>query len=153
MISYTTGNLLESDVEALVNTVNTVGVMGKGIALMFKKRFPANYTAYVHACKEGRVQTGRMFVTETTELVNPRWVVNFPTKQHWRDKSQMQWVIDGLADLRSFIKEYKVRSIDIPALGACFGGLEWGQLKHHIEQALSDLDEVAIVVYEPSDQY
>ncbi|EOE0524398.1 macro domain-containing protein [Providencia stuartii] len=90
MIEFTQGNLLEADVEALVNTVNTVGVMGKGIALMFKERFPANMAAYAKACKTHEVQTGKMFVTETGELMGPRWIVNFPTKQHWRAKSQIQ---------------------------------------------------------------
>src|SRR5690554_1275084 len=110
MISYTTGNLLDADVDALVNTVNTVGVMGKGIALMFKDRFPDNMAAYAKACKADEVQVGRMFVTETGELMGPRWIINFPTKKHWRAKSQMQWIIDGLADLRRFIEEHEVRS-------------------------------------------
>ncbi len=105
MIRYTTGNLLDAPVEALVNTVNTVGVMGKGIALMFKERFPDNMAAYRQACKEGRVQTGKMFVTETNEFLAPRWIVNFPTKQHWKAKSQIEWVEDGLQDLKQFIIE------------------------------------------------
>ncbi|WP_107852915.1 type II toxin-antitoxin system antitoxin DNA ADP-ribosyl glycohydrolase DarG [Oceanimonas marisflavi] len=153
MISYTTGNLLDAEVEALVNTVNTVGVMGKGIALMFKERFPANMAAYARACKAGEVQTGRMFVTETGELIGPRWIVNFPTKQHWRAKSQLQWVIDGLADLRHFIETNQVTSIAIPPLGAGNGGLQWEVVKPHIEQALGALEGVEIVIYEPSAQY
>ncbi|WP_298718474.1 macro domain-containing protein [uncultured Oceanisphaera sp.] len=153
MISYTTGNLLDANVEALVNTVNTVGVMGKGIALMFRERFPANMAAYAKACKAGEVKTGRMFVTETGELMGPQWIVNFPTKQHWRAKSQMQWVIDGLADLRRFIKTHQVRSIAIPPLGAGNGGLKWADVKPHIEQTLGDLDGVEIVIYEPTAQY
>ncbi|WP_339087153.1 type II toxin-antitoxin system antitoxin DNA ADP-ribosyl glycohydrolase DarG [Shewanella chilikensis] len=153
MISYTTGNLLDADVEALVNTVNTVGVMGKGIALMFKERFPANMTAYAKACKDGEVQTGRMFVTETGELMGPRWIVNFPTKQHWRAKSRMEWIIDGLADLRRFIEDNQVGSIAIPPLGAGNGGLKWLDVKPHIEQALGDLEGVEIVVYEPTARY
>lgn len=153
MISYTTGNLLDAEVEALVNTVNTVGVMGKGIALMFKERFPANMAAYASACKAGEVKTGRMFVTETGELIGPRWIVNFPTKQHWRAKSQLQWVIDGLADLRHFIEMNQVRSIAIPPLGAGNGGLKWAEVKLHIEKILGDLEGVEIVIYEPSAQY
>lgn len=153
MISYTTGNLLDADVEALVNTVNTVGVMGKGIALMFKERFPANMTAYAKACKDGQVQTGRVFVTETGELMGPRWIVNFPTKQHWRAKSRMEWIIDGLADLRRFIEDYQVRSIAIPPLGAGNGGLKWTEVKPRIDQALGDLEDVEIVVYEPTSRY
>jgi O-acetyl-ADP-ribose deacetylase (regulator of RNase III) len=153
MISYTTGNLLDAEVDALVNTVNTVGVMGKGIALMFKDRFPANMAAYAKACKAGEVETGRMFVTETGELMGPRWIINFPTKQHWRSKSQMQWIIDGLADLRCFIKEHQVRSIAIPPLGAGNGGLKWVDVKPHIEKALGDLEGVEIVIYEPTAKY
>lgn len=153
MISYTQGNLLEANVEALVNTVNTVGVMGKGIALMFKERFPSNMREYASACKVGNVNTGRMFVTETQELLGPRWIVNFPTKQHWRDKSQIQWVKDGLEDLKRFIDEHNVRSIAIPPLGAGNGGLDWPQVRLLIEEALAGLQNVDIVVYEPTTQY
>jgi|TARA_R110002073_G_scaffold11861_1_gene53253 O-acetyl-ADP-ribose deacetylase (regulator of RNase III) len=153
MITYTQGNLLEADVEALVNTVNTVGVMGKGIALMFKERFPANMAAYARACKAGEVQTGSMFVTETNELIGPRWIINFPTKQHWRAKSQMSWITEGLADLRRFIEQHQVRSIAIPPLGAGNGGLDWAEVKPHIEQALGDLDGVQVQVFEPTTRY
>lgn len=153
MITYTTGNLLEAHVEALVNTVNTVGVMGKGIALMFKERFPANMAAYATACKAGEVETGKMFVTETGELMGPRWIINFPTKQHWRTKSRLSWIIDGLADLRRFIEAHGVRSIAIPPLGAGNGGLEWAEVRRCIEQALSDLEGVSVVVYEPTTKY
>lgn len=153
MITYTTGNLLDAEVEALVNTVNTVGVMGKGIALMFKERFPANMAAYAQACKAGEVQTGHMFVTETGELMGPRWIVNFPTKQHWRAKSQLQWIIDGLADLRGFIERNQVSSIAIPPLGAGNGGLDWAEVKPHIDQALGDLQGVEIIVFEPTAKY
>lgn len=153
MIRFTEGNLLEADAEALVNTVNTVGVMGKGIALMFKERFPANMAAYAAACKAGRVRTGKMFVTETGELVGPRWIVNFPTKQHWRTKSQMSWIIEGLVDLRRFIIENRVRSIAIPPLGAGNGGLPWPQVRSQIEQALGDLREVDILIYQPTAGY
>lgn len=153
MITYTTGNLLEAEVEALVNTVNTVGVMGKGIALMFKERFPANMAAYAKACKAGEVQTGRVFVTETGELMGPRWIVNFPTKQNWRANSRMAWIEDGLADLRRFIEQNQVRSIAIPPLGSGNGGLVWADVKARIELALGDLDDVQVVVYEPTAQY
>src|SRR5699024_11739644 len=90
MIHYTQGNLLESPAEALVNTVNTVGVMGKGIALMFKERFPQNMKEYAAACKANKVQTGRMFITESQDLLGPKWIVNFPTKQHWRIPSELR---------------------------------------------------------------
>ena len=153
MITYTTGNLLEADVEALVNTVNTVGVMGKGIALMFKERFPKNMREYAEACKSNEVQTGKMFVTSIDELIGTKWIVNFPTKQHWRAKSQMNWIEDGLQDLRRFIIETSIQSIAIPPLGAGNGGLCWQQVKSRIEQALGDLQDVDIIIYEPIQQY
>ena len=148
MIAYLQGNLLESDAEALVNPVNTVGVMGKGLALAFKNRFPANFAAYASACRQGQVQTGRLFVTEPLELAGPRWIVNFPTKQHWRDPSRMDWIADGLQDLRRFLLEQKVQSIALPALGAGLGGLHWPAVRAEIEAALTDM-AVAIRVYEP----
>lgn len=153
MITYTQGNLLDANVEALVNTVNTVGVMGKGIALMFKERFPANMAAYAKACKAGEVKTGEMFVTEIGELMGPRWIVNFPTKQHWRGKSQISWIVDGLAGLRRFIEQNQVHSVAIPPLGAGNGGLDWAEVKPHIEQVLGNLEGVEIAVYEPTTQY
>ncbi|QQD24335.1 Appr-1-p processing protein [Venatoribacter cucullus] len=153
MIEYTQGNLLEAPVEALVNTVNTVGVMGKGIALMFKERFPANMQAYAQACKQQQVQTGHMFITETGELMGPRWIVNFPTKQHWRGNSRMEWVESGLQDLRRFIVEQQVQSIAIPPLGAGNGGLSWADVKPRIEAALGDIPGVQVLVYEPTAAY
>ncbi|PXF30544.1 Appr-1-p processing protein [Pokkaliibacter plantistimulans] len=153
MIRYTQGNLLEAHAEALVNTVNTVGVMGKGIALMFKERFPQNMDAYSKACKAGEVVTGKMFVTETGELMGPRWIINFPTKQHWRGKSQLAWIEAGLTDLRHFIVTHQVRSIAIPPLGAGNGGLNWHDVKPQIEQALGDLDDVEVILFEPTHRY
>lgn len=153
MIHYTQGNLLDAEVDALVNTVNTVGVMGKGIALMFKERFPKNMNIYAQACKAKQVQTGKMFVTSTDELTGPRWIINFPTKQHWRSPSKMEWIVEGLKDLRSFIIENKVQSIAIPPLGAGNGKLNWDEVKPHIEQILADLESVDVYVYEPTSQY
>ncbi|MGM0630841.1 MAG: type II toxin-antitoxin system antitoxin DNA ADP-ribosyl glycohydrolase DarG [Pseudomonadota bacterium] len=153
MLNFKTGNLLESDAEALVNTVNTVGVMGKGIALMFKERFPANMEAYARACKENKVATGKMFVTHSNELVNPQWIVNFPTKQHWRAKSKIEWIDEGLKDLRAFIVNNNVRSIAIPPLGAGNGGLSWNSVLPLIEQHLADLSDVDIQIYQPTEQY
>jgi len=152
MINFTQGNLLEAKVEALVNTVNTVGVMGKGIALMFKDRFKDNFRQYAQACKEGRVQTGKMFVTEPSELDGPRWIVNFPTKQHWKGNSRLEWIIEGLQDLRRFLIENEVKSIAIPPLGAGNGGLDWPTVRKQIEVALKDLDLV-ITVFEPTKTY
>jgi O-acetyl-ADP-ribose deacetylase (regulator of RNase III) len=152
MITFTQGNLLEARAEALVNTVNTVGVMGKGIALMFKERFGENFRRYATACKAKEVQTGKMFVTSVHELDGPRWIVNFPTKQHWRAPSRMEWVVDGLLDLRRFLIEQQVKSIAIPPLGAGNGGLEWAEVREQIERALGDLD-INIQVFEPTQQY
>lgn len=153
MIKYTQGNLLEADVEALVNTVNTVGVMGKGIALMFKERFAKNMQEYSKACKAKEVQTGKMFVTETAELMGPKWIVNFPTKQHWRSASKLEWVVDGLEDLKLFIIENKVKSIAIPPLGAGNGGLDWPVVRGQIEKSLAELTETEILVFEPTGKY
>ncbi|WP_042302669.1 type II toxin-antitoxin system antitoxin DNA ADP-ribosyl glycohydrolase DarG [Paraburkholderia kururiensis] len=152
MITFTQGNLLEARTEVLVNTVNTVGVMGKGIALMFKERFDENFRRYATACKAKEVQTGKMFVTPVHELEGPRWIVNFPTKQHWRAPSRMEWVAEGLQDLRRFLIEQQIRSIAIPPLGAGNGGLEWAEVREQIELALGDLD-TDILVFEPTKQY
>lgn len=152
-IRYTEGNLLDSGAEALVNTVNTVGVMGKGIALMFKERFADNYARYRAACKVGELHVGRLFVTEPNELQGPRWVVNFATKQDWRSPSRMEWVRQGLVELRQFLEENHVRSVAIPPLGAGNGGLAWDEVRAEIERAMRGLSGTEIVVYEPSSRY
>lgn len=152
MIRFTQGNLLEAKTEALVNTVNTVGVMGKGIALMFKERFAQNYRLYVAACKAKEVETGKMHVTATNELEGPRWIVNFPTKRHWRSPSQMAWITEGLHDLRRFLIENDVKSVAIPPLGAGNGGLSWPEVREQIVEVLGDLD-VDVLVFEPTNQY
>lgn len=149
MIRYTHGNLLDSQDDALVNPVNTVGVMGKGLALAFRQHFDLNHRLYVAACQAGELRVGKMFVTQTGQVSGPRWVVNFPTKQHWRQPSQLRWVSDGLVDLRRFIAQHQVRSIAIPALGAGLGGLAWPDVRAAIESALAELDDVQITVYEP----
>ncbi|MEB0076647.1 macro domain-containing protein [Pseudomonas sp. CCI3.2] len=152
MIRFTQGNLLEAKTEALVNTVNTVGVMGKGIALMFKERFAENYRLYSAACKAGEVETGKVHVTAVNELEGPRWIVNFPTKRHWRSPSQMAWVTEGLHDLRRFLIENQVKSVAVPPLGAGNGGLKWPEVREQIIAVLSDLD-LDVLVFEPSSQY
>src|SRR5258706_14380940 len=116
MLAYAQGNLLHADVDALVNTVNTVGVMGKGIALMFKEAFPENFKAYEAACKHKEVQVGNMFVTERRDLVGPKWIINFPTKKHWRQPSKLEWITEGLRDLRRVIAQKSIRSIALPPL-------------------------------------
>ena len=153
MIRYTQGNLLDADVEALVNTVNTVGVMGKGIALMFKETFPENFERYAAACKAGEVKVGHVFVTERHELLGPRWIINFPTKKHWRHPSRMEWITEGLRDLHRVILEKGIKSIAIPPLGSGNGGLDWQTVRQQIQGALSDLEGVEIIVYEPTSKY
>ncbi len=153
MISYTKGNLLDAEVEAVVNTVNTVGVMGKGIALLFKEAFPDNFKKYKSACNDGEVQIGRMFVTQRQELMGPKWIINFPTKKHWRDRTKIEWVIEGLHDLKSIILNHSIRSIAIPPLGCGNGKLEWRNVKPEIEAVLGELKNVDIHVYEPTSKY
>lgn len=153
MIKYVTGNLLEAEVDAVVNTVNTVGVMGKGIALMFKERFPENFRAYAAACKAKQVEVGRMFVTPSNELSGPKWIVNFPTKQHWRYPSKPEWIEDGLKDLSRIIAEKKIQSIALPPLGCGNGGLSWDLVKQMIETELSSIPDLLVVAYEPTKHY
>ena len=141
MIEYTSGNLLDADAEALVNTVNTVGVMGKGIALMFKEAYPENFRAYARAGKAEEVRTGRMFVTRRDELLGPRWIINFPTKQHWKAKARLEWIEEGLRDLKRVIAENGIRSVAVPPLGSGNGGLDWTQVKPRIEAAFSRSEE------------
>ncbi|HEY5329655.1 MAG TPA: macro domain-containing protein [Acidobacteriaceae bacterium] len=153
MMDFVQGNLLEAPVEALVNTVNTVGVMGKGIALMFKEAFPMNFRAYEQACKHKEVVVGHMFVTETSAFEGPRWIINFPTKKHWRQPAKMEWVVEGLHDLKRVILERKIHSIALPPLGSGNGGLEWREVRPEVERVLGDLQDVKILVYEPTEKY
>lgn len=153
MMRFTQGNLLDAPVEAVVNTVNTVGVMGKGIALMFKDRFPENYKAYAAACKAGEVAVGKMFVVPGVELEGPRWIINFPTKKDWKHPTKLEWVISGLEDLKRVIEQKQIRSIAIPPLGCGNGGLDWAIVRPLVEQALRDLSNVEVVVYEPTARY
>ncbi|WP_334147709.1 type II toxin-antitoxin system antitoxin DNA ADP-ribosyl glycohydrolase DarG [Hyphomicrobium sp.] len=152
-MEFTRGNLFDAKVDALVNTVNTVGVMGKGIALMFKEAFPENFKAYQAACKKKEVRVGRMFVTENPSWLGPKWIINFPTKEHWRGSSKMEWVESGLEDLKRVILEKNIRSIAIPPLGSGNGGLNWADVRPKIEAALSTLTDVSVIVYEPVEQY
>ncbi len=153
MISYTEGNLLTAPAEALVNTVNEVGVMGRGIALMFREAFPLNAIAYEAACKKGRVRVGHMFVTKNDALIGPHWIINFPTKKHWRSRSELVWVKEGLSDLVRVIDELGIKSIAVPPLGCGNGGLKWDDVRLEIESALGSLSDVDVFVYGPSDHY
>lgn len=153
MISYTQGNLLNAQADAVVNTVNTVGVMGKGIALMFKEAYPDNFRAYQAACKRGDVRIGKIFVHRRSELIGPKWIINFPTKDHWRNNSKIEWIVDGLRELRDFLKRENVRSIAIPPLGAGNGKLDWVIVKNAIEAELGKLEGIDITVFEPTQKY
>lgn len=150
---FTQGNLLDAEVEAVVNTVNTVGVMGKGIALMFREKFPENFELYEKACRAGEVRVGRMFVTPGVVLGGPRWIINFPTKKHWRQPTKIEWVREGLEALREVIHEKGIRSIALPPLGCGNGGLDWADVRPLVEAALGDLRDVEVVVYEPTAEY
>lgn len=152
MIRYTQGNLLAADAEALVNTVNTVGVSGKGIALMFKESYPENFRAYEAVCKAGRLVPGGLFITQRQDMLGPRFIVNFATKKHWRHPSRLEWIEQGLVALKKEIEARGIRSIAIPPLGAGNGGLDWSDVKPLIAEALSDLD-CEIIVYEPTETY
>jgi len=148
MIVFEKGNLLKAEVEALVNTVNTVGVMGKGIALQFKETFPENFKAYRAAVERGELHTGTMFVVPLHRMDGLKYIINFPTKEHWRAPSRIEWIRDGLQDLRRIMLEKEIQSIALPPLGCGNGGLDWAEVKPLIQTALSDLS-AKIVVYEP----
>lgn len=151
MIHYKTGNLLDSEAEALVNTVNTVGVMGKGIALQFKNMFPNNFKLYASACKNKELKIGKLLVTkEEVLLLGKKTIINFPTKTNWRLPSEYQYIESGLVELLKVIKEKNIKSIAIPPLGAGNGGLDWNKVKQILEKYLSNLD-CEIFIYEPSD--
>lgn len=149
MIEFTKGDLLAADVEALVNTVNCVGIMGRGVALQFKNQFPSNFKAYEAACRREEVQPGRMFVFETGALTNPKFIVNFPTKRHWRGKSRMEDINSGLEALIDEIGNRGIKSIAIPPLGSGLGGLNWSDVRPRIEAALRDISDLRVLVFEP----
>lgn len=149
MIEAHEGDLLRADAEALVNTVNTVGVMGKGIALQFRRAFPENYEAYRRACEVGEVRPGQMFVYETGQLVSPRLIINFPTKRHWKAKTRIGDVEAGLEDLVAVLKRHAVRSVAVPPLGCGNGGLSWSVVKPVIEAALAPVPYLQVLLYAP----
>ena len=149
MIEYKTGDILTEETDALVNTVNCVGVMGRGIALQFKRMFPKNFKAYAAQCKREKMQPGRVFVFETGQMLSPRYIINFPTKRHWRGKSRIEDIESGLASLAKEIRERDIHSIAIPPLGSGLGGLDWSEVRVLIQAALEGLDNVKIVIFEP----
>jgi O-acetyl-ADP-ribose deacetylase (regulator of RNase III) len=150
MIEIKKGNLLQSDVEALVNTVNSIGYMGKGVALQFKQAFPENFTAYQQACRAKKVRPGKMFVFKTESMINPKFIINFPTKRHWRGNSRLEDIESGLYALIQEIKRLGIRSIALPPLGCGLGGLDWKVVRPMIEKAFSDLPEVRVLLFEPA---
>jgi O-acetyl-ADP-ribose deacetylase (regulator of RNase III) len=150
MIDFKVGDILREDAEALVNTVNCVGIMGRGIALQFKNDFPENFKAYEAACEREEVQPGKMFVFETRTLTNPKFIINFPTKRHWRGKSRMEDIDSGLKALVEEIRVRGIRSIAIPPLGSGLGGLNWYDVRPRIVEALRDLNNLRVIVFEPN---
>ncbi len=150
MMKLTQGNLLAAPTEALVNTVNTVGIMGRGIALQFKQAYPAMFREYERACKAGEVKLGQVQVVDLGGLAGgPRWILNFPTKGHWRADSRMGDIESGLKDLVATIQKLNIRSIAIPPLGCGNGGLDWNDVRPRIEAALAAVPDVEALVYAP----
>lgn len=147
MIEYSNGDILRSNAQAIINTVNCVGVMGRGLALQFKKAYPDNFKAYADACLRYEVVPGKMFVFEPS--AGPKWIINFPTKRHWKDDSRMEDIESGLADLVRVIQEKKIESIAIPALGVGLGNLPWEPVRQRIEKALGVFPELKVLVYPP----
>jgi len=150
MIKLTKGNLLKADVEALVNTVNSVGHMGKGIALQFKKAFPENFLSYQKAVRRNEVYPGRMFVFETGSMVNPKYIINFPTKTHWRSGSKLEYIESGLKALSKEISRLDIHSVAIPPLGSGLGGLSWDEVRPMIVKAFETLPHVDVLLFEPA---
>lgn len=151
MITITDGDLLSQKVDAIVNTVNCVGVMGKGIALQFKRRWPANFRIYEAACKSGDVVPGRMFIYDAGGLLQPRFIVNFPTKRHWRGKSELSYIVEGLKDLVRQIEALGIESIAVPPLGCGNGGLDWNEVRPLIEDALGSISNLDVRLFAPGD--
>ena len=144
MIYFTSGNMFDDGFLALVNPVNCVGSMGKGLALHFRERFPINYKAYKACCDMECLHIGEMLVVDDGDVT----IINFPTKLHWRDPSEYQYIADGVIDLHAVINEYQFKSVAIPALGCGLGGLDWDIVRNMLVDTLGDL-ECDVVIYEP----
>jgi O-acetyl-ADP-ribose deacetylase (regulator of RNase III) len=151
MVEFTKGNILRADAEALVNTVNCVGFMGRGIAAQFKRAFPANFQAYEVACRHKELIPGKMFIFATGQLTNPRYIINFPTKRHWRGNSRIEDIEAGLKALVCEVVARGIESIAIPPLGCGLGGLDWRDVRPRIEAAFADLPDVLVLVFEPDE--
>ena len=149
-IKLTHGDLLKhGGADAIVNTVNCVGVMGKGIALQFKNKWPDNFELYHAACRAGEVRPGKMFVFNAGAYAKPHFIINFPTKDHWRNNSKLAFIKDGLRDLVAQVQKLGIRSIAVPSLGCGHGGLNWAEVKPLIEDAFSVLTDVEVLLFEP----
>ena len=151
MIEYKNGDILREDVEAIVNTVNCVGIMGRGLGLQFKNKFPQNFKEYQLACTNKEVQLGKMFVHQTGQLINPKYIINFPTKGHWKQNSKIEDISNGLDDLITIIEKYSIKSIAIPPLGSGLGGLDWKMVKKLIEEKLKNIN-CTVILFEPLEQ-
>lgn len=149
MIVVTRADILTANVEAIVNPVNCVGVMGKGVALEFKKAYPANFALYKAACERGDMKPGTVYTVLTGKRVNPRYIINLPTKRHWRDNSRMDDIDSGLIDLVKTVNDFAIKSIAIPALGCGNGGLRWADVRPRIERAFADVTGVDVYILEP----
>ena len=149
MMEFRTGDIFKTDAEALVNSVNCVGVMGRGIALQFKNMYPANFIAYAAACKREEVRPGRMFVYETGQLTNPKYIINFPTKRHWRGKSRIEDIASGIEALVHEIRTRDIRSIAMPPLATDLGGLSWQVVRPLIEDGMRELESIQVIVFQP----
>ena len=150
MIEITTGDILKADAETLVNTVNCVGVMGRGIALQFKKKFEENFKAYKKACGKGELRLGTVMVHDRGTFLNPRYIINFPTKDHWRGKSKIEDIESGLVALVEEVKRHNIESIAIPPLGCGLGGLDWPEVRSRIEAAFAIVPDVHVMLFEPT---
>jgi O-acetyl-ADP-ribose deacetylase (regulator of RNase III) len=153
MLRYYKGNLLEAPADALVNTVNEVGVMGKGVALMFKEGYPEASAEYEREAKAGRIKVGRVLAVPNHRLVGPRWIIHFPTKKHWRNPSKLEWVRTGLRDLVRVVHEKHIESVALPPLGCGNGGLDWELVKREIEAAALEIPDVEVLVFAPTGEY
>ena len=149
MIEFKTGDILAEEAEAIVNTVNCVGVMGRGIALQFKRAFPENFKAYADQCKQKEMRPGRVFIFETGDVLFPHYIINFPTKRHWRGKSRIEDIESGLVSLVKEVQSLDIRSIAIPPLGSGLGGLNWHDVRPLLRKAFQQLDSVKVVIFEP----
>jgi O-acetyl-ADP-ribose deacetylase (regulator of RNase III) len=148
MVEYLKGNILHAKADALVNAVNTVGVMGAGLALQFKRAFPAMELEYIDVCRQGELSVGKLHVWDTG-IKCPRLIINFPTKQHWRQPSKMEYIQDGLKTLIDVIKTDEISSIAIPPLGCGLGGLDWVAVEKEITTAFETWPDVQVYIYPP----